>query len=120
MSSAPGLGSDAARVIAEFCAEQFEACRAGHFGFDRDGLIALLNTVVERWNANAGEADVQQFLSALHLQELVLTRGCAAGSDAAWDEFLSRYRSPLYSAAYKIASDESTARELAEIGRAHV
>lgn len=114
MSSAPGLGSDAARVIAEFCAEQFEACGAQRFGFDRDGLIALLTPVVERWNGNAGAAEVQQFLAALHLQELVLTRGCAAGSDAAWDEFLTRYRSPLYSTAYKIAPDEATARELAD------
>ncbi len=114
MSSAPGLGSEAARVIADFCAEQFESCRAGRFGFDLDGLISILRSVVERWNAAASGGEVQQFLSALHLEELVLTRGCAAGSDPAWDEFLTRYRAPLYSAAYKIAPEESVARELAD------
>ena len=114
MSSAPGLGSEAARVIADFCAEQFEPCRAGRYGFDLDGLVSIVSAVVERWNANVGGAEVRQFLSALHLEELVLTRACAAGSDAAWDEFLSRYRSPLYGAAYKIAPEEATARELAD------
>lgn len=114
MSSAPGIGSEAARVVAEFCAEHLETSGAGRFGLGLDDLIALLTTVVGRWNAAAEAGEVRQFLAVLHLEELVLTRACAAGNDTAWEQFLTRYRAALYSTAYKIAPDEASARELAD------
>ena len=58
--------------------------------------------------------DLQGFLTSLRLEELVLARACMAGSDTAWEIFLTRYRGPLYEAAYKIAHDEATARGLAD------
>jgi RNA polymerase sigma-70 factor, ECF subfamily len=104
MSSAPGTGSDVARRIADFCAEHPNIeC----FGLN---LPELLTEIVEKSNPE----HIDDFLSALHLDELLLARACAAGNDLAWEKFLTRYRASLYGTAYKIARDESTARELAD------
>jgi RNA polymerase sigma-70 factor (ECF subfamily) len=48
------------------------------------------------------------------VEELVLTRACAAGNNTAWERFLNRYRPTLYNAAYKVAPDEVSAREFAD------
>ncbi len=53
-------------------------------------------------------------LASLHLEELVLARACMAGHETAWEIFLSRYRGTMYESAYKIAREESTARDLAD------
>jgi len=114
MSSAPGSGSAAARAIADFCADHFAASRASDFGIDRDAFIVIITTVVEHSKVAPADAASPQFLASLKIEELVLTRACAAGNNTAWERFLNRYRSTLYSAAYKIAHDEATARELAD------
>ena len=114
MSSAPGTGSETARKVAEFCSERFESSGAAQFGLDRDQFTGIVLPIVERWNAAPSERDLKGFLAALRLEELVLTRACAAGHNGAWEHFLQRYRATLFSAAYKIAHDEATARELAD------
>ncbi len=114
MSSAPGIGSEAARAIAAYCAENLVASHAADFALAQEELTAIVAAVVERWNIAPSSAALKQFLDGLHLQELVLTRACAAGHNAAWEQFLSRYRPTLYSAAYKSAHDDATARELAD------
>jgi RNA polymerase sigma-70 factor, ECF subfamily len=53
-------------------------------------------------------------ICALRIDELVLARGCAAGNDAAWEQFLTRFREKMYGAAYSIAKQDSVARELAD------
>lgn len=103
MPPAPGPGSDTARRIAEFCAD-----RPLPYDFTRAQLIELVTRVAEKSD------DIDHFLTALHLDELILTRACAAGNESAWEHFLTRYRATLYGAAYKIARDEATARELAD------
>jgi RNA polymerase sigma-70 factor (ECF subfamily) len=60
------------------------------------------------------ETERLELLGLLRVEELVLARACAAGNEAAWEEFLSRYRARLYEAALAIAHDEATARELAD------
>lgn len=64
--------------------------------------------------AGATEEEIKSFCSGLRLEELALARACAAGQEAAWTEFLNRYRAPLYQAGYAIAHDEATGRELAD------
>ena len=59
------------------------------------------------------EADAD-FFARLHVEELVLARACAKGSERAWDVFLTRYREKLYTAAYSIAKEEAAARDLAD------
>jgi RNA polymerase sigma-70 factor (ECF subfamily) len=45
---------------------------------------------------------------------LALARACSDGNELAWQEFLTRFRASLYEAAYRIAKDEATGRELAD------
>jgi hypothetical protein len=105
MSSAPGTGSETASLVAEFCAARYGASGAAEFGIDRETFTGMVAVVVERWNAAPLPSELSQFLGALRVDELVLTRACAAGHDVAWEKFLNRYRATLYSAAYKIAHD---------------
>ena len=114
MSSAPGPGSDTDRAVAEFCAQRFAASHAAEFGINGDGFVAIIGGVVEGWKSAPSEHELIPFLTSLRVEELVLTRACAAGNDTAWDLFLNRYRATLFGAAYKIAHDEATARELAD------
>jgi RNA polymerase sigma-70 factor (ECF subfamily) len=64
--------------------------------------------------AEAGESRANEFFRGLHLEELALARACAAGSDAAWELFLTRYRDKLYDAGRAITREDSSARELAD------
>ncbi|HEY3927703.1 MAG TPA: sigma-70 family RNA polymerase sigma factor [Candidatus Koribacter sp.] len=114
MSSAAGTGSEIERIVAEFCAKQYDGSGAERFGIGRDTFGKIVAGVVERWRTTSPGGDVAQFLTSLRTDELVLTRACAAGHNGAWEQFLARYRATLYSAAYKIAHDEASGRELAD------
>jgi RNA polymerase sigma-70 factor (ECF subfamily) len=50
----------------------------------------------------------------LRIEELALARACAAGHNAAWEIFLTRYREKLYQSALRIAREDSAARDLAD------
>jgi RNA polymerase sigma-70 factor (ECF subfamily) len=56
---------------------------------------------------------LENYLGALHLQDLALAAACSAGNAAAWDVFVARYRPELYRAARAIAG-ESQGRDLAD------
>jgi len=64
-----------------------------------------------------GESDparAAEFYRGLRIEELALAQACAAGSERAWEVFLTRYRVKLYEAAYGMVRDEARARELAD------
>src|SRR5690242_12250001 len=95
--------------------ELFPTCGGQKFGISIAGLHDILHQVGCKYLSPADPpAAARQLFAALHLQELVLARACAAGNEAAWQEFLLRYREKLYSAAYHIAREDSAARELAD------
>ncbi len=54
------------------------------------------------------------FCAGLHLEELALARGCAAGNERAWQDFISRYRQKLHRMALHITRDAAHAAELAD------
>ena len=54
------------------------------------------------------------FCAGLRLEELALARACAAGSERAWQDFISRYRQKLHSMALHITRDGAHAAELAD------
>jgi RNA polymerase sigma factor (sigma-70 family) len=56
---------------------------------------------------------IEEYLEGLHLSDLALARACSAGSPAAWDFFVTKFRPELYRAARAIAG-EPNARELAD------
>jgi RNA polymerase sigma-70 factor (ECF subfamily) len=57
---------------------------------------------------------LRTFFLTLRVDELALARACAAGSNPAWDIFLTRYREKLYLSALRVAREDSAARELAD------
>jgi RNA polymerase sigma-70 factor (ECF subfamily) len=60
------------------------------------------------------EAEARTFLLTLRVEELALAQACAAGHNAAWELFLTRYREKLYQSALRIAHEDSAARDLAD------
>jgi RNA polymerase sigma-70 factor (ECF subfamily) len=57
---------------------------------------------------------VEQYLDALHAEDLALALACKGGNSRAWEHFISSLRPPLYAAARAIAGDEMRGRELAD------
>jgi RNA polymerase sigma-70 factor, ECF subfamily len=106
----PALGSAVCQAIAE----RYRESGAEHFGIGRERFQEIVASVVIRYAADANEKEQLELVATLRLAELALARGCSAGNEAAWEAFLSRFRAPLYEAAYRIAKDEATGRELAD------
>jgi RNA polymerase sigma-70 factor (ECF subfamily) len=96
--------------LREFCAKQFENCNAEEFGVSSEQLQQWVAGVAQK--NPAGES--ASFFESLKISELVLARACAAGNERAWEQFMARYRECLFTAAYKIAGEESRGRELAD------
>jgi RNA polymerase sigma-70 factor (ECF subfamily) len=63
---------------------------------------------------HATRAQIAAFWRALHLRELALAQACALGRDAAWQQFLARYRQPLTQAAIALTGSVSLGQELAD------
>jgi len=104
-----------ASALSAIAEELFPKCGGQNFGISIAGLREILHQVGCKYLASdESPAAARRLFVALHLEELVLARACAAGNDAAWQTFLLRYREKLYSAAGHIAREESSARELAD------
>jgi RNA polymerase sigma-70 factor len=59
-------------------------------------------------------ADLEQYLDSLFVEDLALAGACERGTQAAWIEFLARYRPALFGAALALARDESRAQEITD------
>jgi RNA polymerase sigma-70 factor, ECF subfamily len=95
--------------------ELFSQSGAARYGLSAEAFAACLTEVAAKYlSTKAREGEIRQFYRCLKVEELALTRGCAAGNEAAWTEFLNRYRAPLYQAARAIARDDVLGRELAD------
>ncbi|HEY1801524.1 MAG TPA: sigma-70 family RNA polymerase sigma factor [Terriglobales bacterium] len=85
------------------------------FGLDLEQFHIILERISAKYlPAASGAADVCTFYKSLRVEELALARACAAGDEAAWNAFLSRYREKLYDMALHIAKESSAARDLAD------
>ena len=60
-------------------------------------FTAALQASADRASLAAG--GLERYLEGLHLEDLALACGCAAGHDAAWEHFVLELRPPLYRAA---------------------
>ena len=84
-------------------------------GLSREALAAILCDIgAKQAIPTASEAELRTFFLSLRIDELALARACAAGSDPAWEVFMSRYREKLYLSALRIAREDSAARDLAD------
>jgi RNA polymerase sigma-70 factor (ECF subfamily) len=54
------------------------------------------------------------YFRGLRLDDLVLARACATGSERAWEHFIARHRQPLIRAAIAITGSETLGRDLAD------
>ncbi len=96
------------------CERLLAKANAAQYGIGAQEFKAILLGIAEQYIPGAGEQDLVKFLESLKTEELALARGCASGHEKAWEVFLGRYRSTLYSAAFSIAKEERSAKELAD------
>ncbi len=98
-------------LLADLCAKS--GCEK--IGLSRESLAAILCDIgAKHSTAATPESDLRAFFLTLRIDELALARACAAGSDPAWEVFMTRYREKLHLSALRIAREDSAARELAD------
>jgi RNA polymerase sigma-70 factor (ECF subfamily) len=93
-------------------AQKYAESRAADYGLSAAQFRAILAAIAEKYCSCAKERDA--LFRTLRYEELALARGCAAGNERAWTEFLTRYRVKLYDSARSITRDDASARELAD------
>ena len=102
-------------VVNDLLAELHAKSGCEKVGLSRESLAQILHEVgAKHCSALKSEGEVRTFFLSLRIDELALARACAAGSNAAWEIFLTRYREKLYLSALRIAREGSAARELAD------
>ncbi len=95
--------------------ELFVRSQAEQYGMSAGEFLRIMAEVGARYlPPNAGQKEATELYQNLHVEELALARACAAGSEKAWEVFLTRYREKLYDTALSIAREDSAARELAD------
>lgn len=89
--------------------ELHRAAHADRWAVPIDRFADALGVSADR----AAPADITRYLRGLHLEDLALACGCAAGDEAAWDHFVREYRPVLYRAADALDASGG-AREIAD------
>jgi RNA polymerase sigma factor (sigma-70 family) len=107
---------DGRSPLAERLYAQSQATR---WGLSLERLVAALEcSAKKRFAAEpVTPQKLEQYLSALHLEDLALANACAAGCEPAWEHFFASYRQYLYSAAAAITrrpASDAYAREFAD------
>jgi len=93
---------------------------AGSVGLRKDELARVLLDLGVKYNYGlapetaATGAQIVAFWQTLQLQDLALAHACALGRDAAWQQFMVRFREPLRQAAAGITGSAPLGRELAD------
>lgn len=97
-------------------AELYARSGGSAYGLGQQQFTEILKRVVTRTEEISGatQGQIAVFLSALRLDELALAHGCAAGSQPAWDVFLTKYRESINQSSRAITRNESVGRELAD------
>jgi RNA polymerase sigma-70 factor (ECF subfamily) len=102
-------------MVSELEAELHAKSGCEKVGFAREAFVVVLCEVGAKFSTPAtSETELRSFFLALRVDELALARACAAGSNPAWDIFLTRYREKLYLSALRVTREDSSARELAD------
>src|SRR6202041_4119863 len=102
-------------MVSELVAELQAKSGCEKVGLARETFVAILCEVGAKYATPASsESELRTFFLALRVDELALARACAAGSNPAWDIFLTRYRDKPYLSALRVAREDSAARELAD------
>jgi RNA polymerase sigma-70 factor (ECF subfamily) len=110
VQSATGFPEDSDGLMAEL----YQKSGGSRFGLGLEQFAAVLKEIVGKYLPEAGREECEQLCRSLRVEDLALARACAAGSEHAWDIFLTRYRVKLYDMAGYIARESSRARDLAD------
>lgn len=114
-TSPRSAGRAEAQALATLFAELFNRAGAAKYGLEPGEWVRILAGIGAKYlPPDAGQEQALELYQSLRVEELALARGCAAGNEAAWQDFLLRYREKLYDAAGAIAREDSAARELAD------
>jgi RNA polymerase sigma-70 factor (ECF subfamily) len=93
----------------------YERSGAAIYGISAEQFSAILDEVVSKNVPGSKSVEERaEYCAALHLEELVIARGCAAGNELAWQVFISRYRQKLHRMALHITRDATHGEELAD------
>jgi RNA polymerase sigma-70 factor (ECF subfamily) len=109
-----GVGSKPAEALKPAIRELFVKSRGERYGLTLAAFEAVLEQVANKYLPAADVQSKIAFWQELRLEELALSRGCVAGHDSAWQEFLTRYREKLYDIARGITKEDSSGRDLAD------
>jgi RNA polymerase sigma-70 factor (ECF subfamily) len=92
----------------------YERSRSERWGLDRRRWAEALQASAARAFADRlpEPRELERYLTGLHLEDLALACACAAGHDAAWEQFMLEHRPLLYRSAGAI--DPADGRELAD------
>jgi RNA polymerase sigma factor (sigma-70 family) len=111
---------DLARSLAErvtLVDSLYAQSSAARWGLARERFAAALARSVQKHSA-AGTitpARLEEYLAALHLEDLALAAACAAGYEAAWEHFVAVYRGYLRAAAAVVLRCRAGSPEACEL-----
>lgn len=102
-------------ALRELISRLYDQSGAAALAFSEQAFEDVLDQIAGKYlEPQATEDQLRQLWASVKCEELVLARACAAGNERAWELFLVRYREKLYAAAFAIANNDSTARDLAD------
>lgn len=94
--------------------EAHRRSKAEEFGISAEEFAAILDEVAAKNISHSAPLRAQDYITRLHVEDLVLARACAAGNERAWQVFMLRFREKLYDTGRQLTRDDTTGRELAD------
>ncbi len=91
----------------------YDSSQAARWGLSSAQFVDALRQTLDR-RPDTAQNDIEDFLKSLRAGDLALAAACRLGLDAAWSEFIDRYRAALHGAARAIVRDDVRAGELAD------
>jgi RNA polymerase sigma factor (sigma-70 family) len=91
--------------------------QAGRWGVPRERFAAVLERSAKKALPSAAvpAQKIEQYVRALHLEDLALATACSDGVEAAWEHFIGAYRSYLRAAAAAILRCPSGSAEACDL-----
>jgi RNA polymerase sigma-70 factor (ECF subfamily) len=115
MRATKPISGEAQAAVDELLEDLHAKCDCEKIGLNRESFSAILCEVTTKYLVSgAKQSEVRALLLTLRVEDLALARACAEGHNTAWEVFLTRYREKLYQSAWRIAREDSAARDLAD------
>ncbi len=91
--------------------------KAGRWGLSRERFAASLERSAEKRlsSGNLSPEKLDEYFAALHLEDLALATACMENCEAAWDHFVSTFRTYLRAAAAAVLRCSSASSEACDL-----